>query len=162
MLGLTAQEGDVCVRSDEEKSYILKQAPASTLANWVELDSPTDKVQSVNGKTGTVVLSTDDIAEGTTNQYFTEARATQNFNTNIATTNSTSLADGATIFHTDDNLPATQVTTDDDHQFVTNTQLARLQATTRIMVGADATGALSTLANGDFYYEVSEDTHVTP
>ena len=160
MLGLTAQEGDVCVRTDLEKSFILKQAPASTVGNWIELDSPTDAVQSVNGKTGAVVLSTDDIAEGTTNQYFTETRATQNFNTNIAITNSTSLADGDTLFHTDDNLPADQVTTDGNHQFVTNTQLARLQATTRIMVGADATSALSTLANGDFYYEVSEDTHV--
>ena len=161
MTGLTAQEGDVCVRTDLEKSFILKQAPASTVENWIELDSPTDAVQSVNGKTGAVVLSTDDIAEGSTNQYFTEARATQNFTTNIATTNSTSLADGATIFHTDDNLPAAQVTTDDTHQFVTNDQLARLQATTRIMVGTDAEGALATLSNGDFYYETSDDTHVS-
>ena len=139
----------------------MKQAPASTVANWIELDSPTDAVQSVNGKKGAVVLSTDDIAEGTTNQYFTETRATQNFNTNIATTNSTSLADGDTIFHTDDNLPADQVTTDDNHQFVTNAQLARLQATTRIMVGTDAAAALATLSNGDFYYETSEDSHVS-
>ena len=159
MLGLTAQEGDVCVRTDLEKSFILKQAPASTVGNWIELDSPTDAVQSVNGKTGAVTLVTDDIAEGTTNKYYTDERATQNFNTNIAKTNSTSLADGATIFHTDDNLPAAQVTTDNDHQFVTNEQLARLQATTRIMVGTDAEGALATLSNGDFYYETSEDSH---
>lgn len=161
MLGLTAQEGDVCVRSDEEKSYILKQSPASTLANWIELDSPTDKVQSVNGKTGTVVLNTDDIAEGSTNQYYTETRATGNFNTNIALTNSTSLADGDTLFHTDDNLPATQVTTDDDHQFVSQTQLDRLDATVSIVVGSTPDTALASLKNGDFYYEVSEDTHVT-
>ena len=161
MLALTAQEGDVCVRSDEEKSYILKQAPASTLANWIELDSPTDKVQSVNGKTGTVVLTTDDIAEGTTNQYFTETRATSNFNTNIALTNSTSLADGDTLFHTDDNLPATQVSTDADHQFVSQTQLDRLNATVSIVVGSTPDTALASLKNGDFYYEVSEDTHVT-
>ena len=161
MLALQAQEGDVCVRTDLEKSFILKQAPASTVGNWIELDSPTDAVQSVNGKTGAVTLVTDDIAEGTTNKYYTDERATQNFNTNIAKTNSTSLADGATIFHTGDNLPAAQVTTDNDHQFVTNTQLARLQATTRIMVGTDAEGALATLSNGDFYYETSEDTHVS-
>ena len=161
MLGLTAQEGDVCVRSDEEKSYILKQSPASTLANWIELDSPTDKVQSVNGKTGTVVLTTDDIAEGSTNQYYTETRATGNFNTNIALTNSTSLADGDTLFHTDDDLPATQVTTDGDHQFVSQTQLDRLAATVSIVVGSTPDTALASLKNGDFYYEVSEDTHVT-
>jgi hypothetical protein len=38
-------------------------------------DLNTDVVSSVNTKVGAVVLGTDDIAEGTTNQYFTTARA---------------------------------------------------------------------------------------
>lgn len=33
MLALTAQVGDVCVRTDETKTYILVNTPASTLAN---------------------------------------------------------------------------------------------------------------------------------
>ena len=41
---------------------------------WEKADT-TDAVASVNGKTGTVVLVTDDINEGTTNLYFTNARA---------------------------------------------------------------------------------------
>lgn len=41
MLALDAQQGDVCVRTDEEKSYILTAEPASTLANWQELLTPT-------------------------------------------------------------------------------------------------------------------------
>ena len=57
MLTLTAQPGDVCVRTDQNKTYILKTSPASTLANWQELLTPTDAVQSVNGLTGTVVLN---------------------------------------------------------------------------------------------------------
>ena len=58
MLGLsTAQEGDVAVRTDLKKTYILKTAPASTLANWQILESPTDAVTSVNGQTGAVTLS---------------------------------------------------------------------------------------------------------
>lgn len=56
MLGLTAQIGDVCVRTDESKSYILQAEPASTLANWVELLNPGAPVQSVNGQTGSVDL----------------------------------------------------------------------------------------------------------
>jgi hypothetical protein len=37
-------------------------------------DLNTDAVTSVNTKVGTVVLGTDDIAEGTTNKYYTDAR----------------------------------------------------------------------------------------
>lgn len=39
---------------------------------------PTVPVDSVNGQTGVVVLDTDDIAEGTTNEYFTDARVAAN------------------------------------------------------------------------------------
>ena len=75
MLALSdAEQGDVAVRTDLSKTFILKQSPYSTLANWQELLTPTDAVQSVNGKTGTVVLTTTDVAEGT-NQYYTDARA---------------------------------------------------------------------------------------
>jgi hypothetical protein len=57
MLALTAQIGDVAVRTDQNKSYILTATPASTLANWQELLTPTDAVLSVDGSTGAVSLS---------------------------------------------------------------------------------------------------------
>jgi hypothetical protein len=41
----------------------------------------TDAVASVNSQTGVVVLDSDDIAEGSSNQYFTSARFTSEFNT---------------------------------------------------------------------------------
>lgn len=61
MLELSAQAGDVAIRTDVNRSYILQKTPASTLDNWKELLTPTDSVLSVNGKTGTVVLSGSDI-----------------------------------------------------------------------------------------------------
>lgn len=96
MLALDAQTGDVAIRSDINKSFILKTNDASKIENWVELRTPTDTVLSVNGKTGAVTLTTSDIAEGT-NQYYTEARATANFNTNIALTEPTDLLNGDKI-----------------------------------------------------------------
>lgn len=64
MLALDAQIGDVAVRTDISKSYILTAEPASTLSNWQELLTPASPVQSVNGKTGTVVLDKTDIGLG--------------------------------------------------------------------------------------------------
>jgi hypothetical protein len=57
MLALTAQTGDIAVRTDVNKSFILTTTPASTLANWQELLTPTDSVLSVDGNTGAVSLS---------------------------------------------------------------------------------------------------------
>jgi hypothetical protein len=57
MLALTAQVGDVAVRTDVNKSFILTATPATTLGNWQELLSPTDAVLSVDGSTGAISLS---------------------------------------------------------------------------------------------------------
>lgn len=61
MLALSVQVGDVCVRTDQSKSYILRVEPATALANWQELLTPVDVVQSVNGKTGVVILAKTDV-----------------------------------------------------------------------------------------------------
>lgn len=77
MLALTdAEVGDIAVRSDTNTTFILKTAGASTLANWVQLLSPSSGVTSVNGQTGAAVLSTSDVAEGS-RAYFTVPRARQ-------------------------------------------------------------------------------------
>lgn len=60
MLALAAQVGDVAVRTDLSKSFILTAEPASTLANWQELLTPASPVQSVFGRTGAVVSATGD------------------------------------------------------------------------------------------------------
>ena len=62
MLALsTAEVGDVAVRTDINKSFILKAEPYSTLANWQELLTPTDAVTSVNSQTGAVVLTASNV-----------------------------------------------------------------------------------------------------
>ena len=61
MLALDAETGDIAIRSDIRKTFVLKQAPASTLENWLELLTPTDSVASVAGKTGAVTLEKADV-----------------------------------------------------------------------------------------------------
>lgn len=65
MLALTAQRGDVAIRTDVNRSYILRAEPASTLANWEELRTPTDVVQSVAGRQGAVILTSADLTDAT-------------------------------------------------------------------------------------------------
>jgi hypothetical protein len=57
MLALTAQVGDLAVRTDVNANFILATEPATTLGNWVQLLVPADSVASVDGRTGTVTLS---------------------------------------------------------------------------------------------------------
>ncbi len=63
-VALTAQVGDVAIRSDQNLSYILMADPAATFTNWLVLASPTDSVTSVAGKTGVVTLAKDDVGLG--------------------------------------------------------------------------------------------------
>jgi len=63
-LALTAEVGDVVVRTDLAKSFILKTLGASTLANWQELLTPTSPVSSVAGKIGVVTLTSSDVGLG--------------------------------------------------------------------------------------------------
>ena len=56
-LALTAQEGDVVVRSDENKTYMHNGGSAGTMADYTLLATPTDAVTSVNGNTGVVTVT---------------------------------------------------------------------------------------------------------
>ena len=90
MLALSsAQVGDVAVRTDLNKSFILKADGYSTLANWQELLTPTDKVQSVNGKTGAVTIGCSDIGAATTTQLSNHASS----DIHLTTTQKTKIAD---------------------------------------------------------------------
>ncbi len=53
-LGLTTQEGDIVVRSDQNKSYVRNSGTAGTMADFTELLTPTDQVLSINGNTGAI------------------------------------------------------------------------------------------------------------
>lgn len=73
MLAEVKELGDVAVRTDIRRSFIHNGGTTGTLADFYELLSPGGDVLSVNGKTAVVVLSTSDIAEGTS-RYFTDER----------------------------------------------------------------------------------------
>lgn len=77
MLALTTEEGDVVVRSDENKSYMKNDGVVGDMTDFTELQTPTDSVLSVNGQTGSVVLTTTNVNEGT-NLYYTDVRVDSN------------------------------------------------------------------------------------
>lgn len=56
MLNSAADVGDVAVRTDLSKTFILQTAPPNNINNWVEMLTPTSTVSSVNSMTGSVVL----------------------------------------------------------------------------------------------------------
>lgn len=60
MLALTAERGDVAVRTDIGRNFILSTDDPTTLANWIELLGSSD-VASVAGRTGAVVLTKSDV-----------------------------------------------------------------------------------------------------
>jgi len=61
MLALAAERGDVAIRSDENKSYILATDDPTVLANWLEIKTPASGVSSFNTRTGAVVLQDTDV-----------------------------------------------------------------------------------------------------
>ncbi len=63
-----------------------------------------DVVEYVNGKTGHVVLNTDDIGEGDRNLYYTDERATENFNANFSQSSYTRLLDGERIVNSENEI----------------------------------------------------------
>lgn len=77
MLALDVQTGDVCVRTDLRKTFILKGTDPANIEHWQELLTSTDSVLSVNDKTGVINLTQDDIPSGETNKVFTAAEKTK-------------------------------------------------------------------------------------
>lgn len=64
MLALSAGKGDIAIRTDlSNATFILRQTPASTLANWSQISS-SSPVSSVAGKTGAVSLVAGDVGLG--------------------------------------------------------------------------------------------------
>jgi hypothetical protein len=56
MLALTAETGDVAVRTDSNTSFILRGTNPTVLGDWQQLLTPGDAVLSVNGMTGVVTI----------------------------------------------------------------------------------------------------------
>lgn len=83
MLSLVAETGDVAVRTDVNKSFILQGDTPSDLADWQELLTPTSTVSSVFGRTGAVTSNSgdytaDQISETASRKFQTLAQQTYN------------------------------------------------------------------------------------
>lgn len=100
--GATVQKGDITIVTEESKTYILANGDGSSEDNWVELKTPGSEVTSVNGLKGAVTLTTDNIAEGSTNQYYTEERGIATFGTEWAKKTTDNLTEGTKKFYSDD------------------------------------------------------------
>jgi len=104
-LALTVQEGDVAVRTDENKSYIALNADNVDMGDWQVLLTPTDAVQSVNGETGTVVLDTDHLSDaGKTNKFVTAGDITNLGNLSNTNSGDVAVASSAEINTGTDNV----------------------------------------------------------
>lgn len=75
MLALTAQKGDIAIRSDLNKSFALSTNSPSTLADWKELLTPTDAVLSVAALTGAISAASLKTALAVTVADITDATA---------------------------------------------------------------------------------------
>jgi hypothetical protein len=87
---------DQLIEGSTNLFYTDARADARVAAGIAVIDYPVD---SVNGETGDVVLTTTDIAEGT-NQYYTTDRANTDFDTRLATKTTTNLTEGTNLYYT--------------------------------------------------------------
>ena len=72
----SATPGDIAYVQDSEEAYMLVGLPSDDRLNWKELNSDVGVI-SINGLTGAVSISSDDLPEGSVNKYFTEVRETE-------------------------------------------------------------------------------------
>lgn len=100
---LTVETGDVARVLDSDGSGTIKAFIFDGTV-WIELKSD-DNVDSVNGKSGVVLLDTDDIGEGITNLYFTNTRVSANSDVSANTANR----------HSHANKTELDLVTDGDH-----------------------------------------------
>ena len=103
----------------------------NTSGNWEAQVAASAPVTSVNTQTGAVVLDSDDITEGTTNLYYTNAR----FDTQLATKDTDDLSEGATnLYYTNARFDTQLATkdTDDISEGATNQYFTNARADARI------------------------------
>jgi len=178
-LALTAQEGDVVVRSDENKSYVHNGGVAGTMADYTLLATPTGAVLSVAGKTGTVTLDTSNVSENAANKYYTEARVSANTSVaantakvGITTAQANAIvANTAKVTNVSTNLSTTTTATTNTVVSSDGTNAVLPAATTTVagmLTGADKTkldgietGATADQTNAEIKtaYEANADTN---
>jgi hypothetical protein len=91
MLALNAQRGDMCIRTDNGKTYVLSTDSPGTLADWKEVMA-TGQVVSVSGRTGVITLTKADVG-------LDQVDNTSDANKPISTATATALSGKAPTSH---------------------------------------------------------------
>ena len=93
-LALTAQEGDVVVRSDENKTYMHNGGSAGSMSDYTLMATPTDAVTSVDGNTGVVTLNHDSLTGFVANEHidWTQDQGSTNIHAGNYETDSVAMA----------------------------------------------------------------------
>lgn len=126
MLNLTlAEKGDIAIRSDISKTFILGADPYSVIDNWFELKTPTDTVTSVDGRTGGITLSDlytplSHVGTGGSSHSNVVAAGNAGFMTGADKTKLDGIASGATNYIHPANHPPSIITQDISNRFVTD------------------------------------------
>lgn len=152
MLALTAQRGDVAIRSDLNKSYVLATESPGTLADWKELLTPTDAVLAVAGLTGTITAAA--LRTALTLVVGTDVQA---FNANLAALAGLTGAADKGIRFTAAGALATHDLTSFGRSLVGTSNLAALQA-----ILGTGTPSSSTFLRGDGSWATPAGGGVTP
>lgn len=113
MLALTVETGDIAVRSDLNKSFILKGKNPTIVSDWQELLTPTSDVTTVFGRNGAITAQTgdytaDQITETATKKFQSANQQMFNDATSSIQTQLDSKTPNAT--HTGDATGATALT----------------------------------------------------
>ena len=124
--------------------YVLEYVHANT--RWEAKVPASAPVSSVNTQTGAVVLDSDDIAEGTTNLYYTNAR----FDTQLATKDTGDLAEGSNLYYTNARFDTQLATKDTDDVSEGTTNLYYTNARFDTQLATKDTGDLAEGSN--LYY----------
>jgi hypothetical protein len=101
MLALVAETGDVAVRTDLNKSFILKGVNPAVLADWQELLTPTSAVTTVFGRNGAVTAQTGD---------YTADQITETANRKFQTANQNTFNDATSSIQTQLNAKQATIT----------------------------------------------------
>lgn len=141
-----ARRGDICIRTDINKTFILASDGYETLTNWKELKTPTDLVLSVAGKTGTVNLVKGDVGLGNVDN-------TSDLNKPISTATQTALntkVDKTTTVNGEPLSSSVILTTGDiaediDKRYVTDIQRSVLTNTSGTNTGDETVSRLGNL-----------------
>ncbi len=150
MLALsTAELGDVAIRLDINKSYILTTNDPADLNNWQEIITPLNHVIAVNGQTGAVNLTTTDINEGL-NLYYTDSRVDDYLNTQKG------VANGIASLDANGHIPTSQI-----GSIVLNETFVVLNQAAMLGISGAHNGDLAVITSTNETYVLADESYPT-